>query len=92
MLITAACRIPNRYHFGMRKQIAVRIPDDLVDFLDEQVGSGVARSRAAIVTHALERERRRTSAEHDAEILRRTGPDPELDGLAEHVAGGAFAP
>jgi Arc/MetJ-type ribon-helix-helix transcriptional regulator len=75
------------YHFGMSKQIAVRLPDELVDFVDEIVESGVGRSRAAVVTRALERERRRAVAARDAAILARTGPDPELDGLAEHVAG-----
>jgi Arc/MetJ-type ribon-helix-helix transcriptional regulator len=71
----------------MSKQIAVRLPDELVDFVDEVVGSGAGRSRAAVVTWALERERRRAVAARDAEILARTGMDPELAGLAEHVAG-----
>jgi Arc/MetJ-type ribon-helix-helix transcriptional regulator len=71
----------------MSKQIAVRLPDDLVDFVDEIVGSGAGRSRAAVVTLALERERRRALATRDAQILARTGQDPELAGLAEHVVG-----
>lgn len=71
----------------MSTQIAVRLPDDLVAFVDEVVGSGAERSRAAVVTRALERERRRAVAERDAEILARSGPDPDLAGLAEHVAG-----
>lgn len=70
----------------MSKQIAVRLPDDLVDFVDELVDKGDERSRAAVVTRALERERRRAVAARDAEILARTGPDPELAGLAEHAA------
>ena len=74
------------YHFGMSKQIAVRLPDELVDFVDEAVRSGAGRSRAAVVTRALERERRRALAERDAEILSATGDDPELAGLAEHAA------
>jgi Arc/MetJ-type ribon-helix-helix transcriptional regulator len=76
----------------MSKQIAVRLPDDLVAFVDERVGSGAGRSRAAVVTQALERERRRAVAERDAEILGRTGPDPELAGLAEHVASHSQEP
>jgi Putative restriction endonuclease len=32
-----------------------------------------------------QRERRRAVAARDAEILARTGPDPELAGLAEHA-------
>jgi len=70
----------------MTKQIAVRLSDDLVEFVDGVVDAGEERSRAAVVTRALERERRRVVATRDAEILARTGPDPELAGLAEHVA------
>jgi Arc/MetJ-type ribon-helix-helix transcriptional regulator len=70
----------------MSKQIAVRLPDELVEFVDRAVASGTARSRASVVTQALERERRRAAAEKDAEILARAGPDPELAGLAEHAA------
>jgi Arc/MetJ-type ribon-helix-helix transcriptional regulator len=77
--------LPFCYHNGMSKQIAVRLPDELVDFVDELVSSGASRSRAAFVTRALERERRRAVAARDAQILARTGPDPELAGLAEHV-------
>ena len=51
------------------------------------VDSGTARSRAIVVTRALERERRLAFAERDARVLARTGPDPELAGLAEHAAG-----
>jgi Arc/MetJ-type ribon-helix-helix transcriptional regulator len=70
----------------MSKQIAVRLPDELVAFVDEIVETGAARSRASVVTKALERERRRVVAARDAEILARTGGDPELAGLAEHAA------
>jgi Arc/MetJ-type ribon-helix-helix transcriptional regulator len=78
--------VPICYRIGMSKQIAVRLPDELVNFVDEIVDSGAGRSRAAVVTRALERERRRALAARDAEILACTGPDPELDGLAEHTA------
>jgi Arc/MetJ-type ribon-helix-helix transcriptional regulator len=70
----------------MSKQIAVRLPEDLVEFVDSAVASGRARSRASVVSQALERERRRAIAEQDAAILARTGPDPELRGLAKHAA------
>jgi len=70
----------------MSKQIAVRLPDDLVDFVDQEVRSGREHSRAGVVTRALERERRRAIAARDAEILARTGADPELAGLAEYAA------
>jgi Arc/MetJ-type ribon-helix-helix transcriptional regulator len=71
----------------MSKQIAVRLSDELVQFVDEVVESGRERSRAAVVSRALERERRRAAAERDAEILAGTGPDPALAGLAEYAAG-----
>jgi antitoxin MazE3 len=71
----------------MSKQIAVRLPDELVGFVDEVVHSGAARSRAAVVGAALERERRRILAARDAEVLARAGPDPDLVRLAEHAAG-----
>ena len=71
----------------MSKQIAVRLSDELVDFVDEVVGSGAERSRAAVVTRALERERRHAVAARDAEILARTVADPELAGLAEYAVG-----
>jgi Arc/MetJ-type ribon-helix-helix transcriptional regulator len=70
----------------MTKQIAVRLPDELVEFVDRAVESGSAPTRAAVVRRALERERRRAVAEKDAEILARTGPDSHLAGLAEHAA------
>jgi Arc/MetJ-type ribon-helix-helix transcriptional regulator len=71
----------------MSKQIAVRLPEELVDFVDGIVDSGNQRSRAAVVSRALERERRRAVAERDARILAGVGPDPELVGLAEYSAG-----
>jgi Arc/MetJ-type ribon-helix-helix transcriptional regulator len=71
----------------MSKQIAVRLSDDLVEFVDKVVGSGRERSRAAVVSRALERERRRAVAERDAAILAGTEPDAELAGLAEHALG-----
>jgi Arc/MetJ-type ribon-helix-helix transcriptional regulator len=70
----------------MTVQIAVRLPDDIVAFVDEQVSSGAAPSRAAVVTRALERERRREAADRDAAIYAaQTGHD--LDGLSTWAAG-----
>lgn len=65
----------------MSTQIAVRLPDEMVAFLDRTVESGLAPSRAAIVASAVEREMRRLLAEHDAELLRRHGPQDDLDDL-----------
>ena len=66
----------------MSKQIAVRLPDDLVEFLDQMVIDGHASSRADVVSRALTRERRRELAERDAEILAKARPSADLDRLA----------
>lgn len=71
----------------MSKQIAVRLPDELVAFVDAIVQNGTEPSRAAVVTRALERERRRTVAARDAEILAASGPDTDLASLADHAVG-----
>ncbi|MCM4079321.1 YlcI/YnfO family protein [Paractinoplanes hotanensis] len=65
----------------MTTQIAVRLPDELMDFVDGQVSSGSAASRAAVVVRALERERRRAAAERDAAIYAESEGD-DLDDLA----------
>jgi Arc/MetJ-type ribon-helix-helix transcriptional regulator len=70
----------------MSKQIAVRLPDELVDFVDDVVESGAERSRARVVARALERERRRAVAARDAQILAAGGSDPDLEELAEYAA------
>lgn len=71
----------------MSKQIAVRLPEDLVTFLDGLVADGRATSRAAAVAHALERERRNEIAARDAAILARTkGDADDLDALAHFAA------
>jgi Arc/MetJ-type ribon-helix-helix transcriptional regulator len=71
----------------MSKQIAVRLPEDIVEFVDGLVSAGQATSRAAVVTRALERERRRAVAARDAAILAQAGDDRDMDSLARHVAG-----
>jgi hypothetical protein len=54
---------------------------------DDEVRGQRARSRAAVVLRALERERRRRLAEHDAEILAASRSAPnDLDALASHSA------
>ncbi|UUT36306.1 ribbon-helix-helix domain-containing protein [Microbacterium elymi] len=74
----------------MSTQIAVRLPEAVVEFLDQQVADGRAPSRAALVTSALEREMRRILAEHDVDILTRSGTSDDLDALVDwtvtHVA------
>jgi len=66
-------------------QIAVRLPEYLVAFLDGMVERGEASSRAEIVKKALMKYERRVLAERDAEIYRQTGDsDPELDAWLNH--------
>ena len=71
----------------MSIQIAVRLPDDIVAFVDEQVMSGAAPSRAAVVARALERERRRDAADRDAAIYAAAAGSDGLDELATWAAG-----
>lgn len=79
-------RIPIRYHNGMSKQIAVRLPDDIVDFMDDLVAKGDEASRATIVLRALKRERRRLGTLQDIEILKRTEPDEDMNAMVAYLA------
>ena len=65
----------------MSTQIAVRLPEEMVAFLDKAVADGRATSRAALVSAAVEREMRRQAAETDGEILREAGAADDLDSL-----------
>lgn len=75
----------------MSTQIAVRLPDEVVAFIDAEVSAGVATSRAAVVARAVERERRRAAAERDAAILLSAGDDDDLDAFARHAARTSLA-
>ena len=67
----------------MSTQIAVRLPEELVAFVDRLVSDGRAPSRAAVVTRALHRE----VAARDAAILAAAGAsEDDMDALAEHAA------
>ncbi|WP_142459467.1 ribbon-helix-helix domain-containing protein [Geodermatophilus aquaeductus] len=70
----------------MSTRIAVRLPDELVAFVDQLVPDGRAASRAAVVSQALQRERRRQIAAHDAAILTADSRADDLDALAERAA------
>ncbi len=56
------------YRWPVSTQIAVRLPDEIVEFIDEMVAAGQADSRAEVVQRALRRERRRIEADRDAAI------------------------
>ena len=76
-----------QYQFGMTSQITVRLPTELVAFIDQRVRLGAARSRAAVVADALARARREEIAARDVEILTEgAGDDDELDSLAAYGA------
>jgi Arc/MetJ-type ribon-helix-helix transcriptional regulator len=68
-------------------QIAVRLPDRTVAELDRLVAEGKAPSRASVIERALAREFRRLIAARDAAILAGSGPDTDLDSLADYAAG-----
>jgi Arc/MetJ-type ribon-helix-helix transcriptional regulator len=74
----------------MSKQIAVRLPDDIVEFIDQLVEHGEASSRAAVVARAVDRERRREIAARDAAILAQSHGDPDFDSLAQYAARTPF--
>lgn len=65
----------------MTTQIAVRLPDEMVRFLDRVVAGGKAPSRAALVATAVEREMRRQAALEDVGILTARGTADDLDAL-----------
>jgi Arc/MetJ-type ribon-helix-helix transcriptional regulator len=68
----------------MSKQIAVRLPDDLVDFIDRQVGNGKASSRADVIAHAVEHERRHELAARDAAIFAQAKEGDDFEALAAY--------
>jgi len=64
----------------MTTQIAVRLPGDLVTYVDQLVREG-AGSRAAVLTRALTMFRQHLPAEHDARILGELRDYDDFDGL-----------
>lgn len=72
---------------SMSTQIAVRLPEEIVAFLDNAVAQGKAASRAALVSAALEREMRRQAAEADAATLHHRGAADDLDELVDWTVG-----
>lgn len=70
----------------MTIQITVRLPDELVEFVDAEVARGAVTSRADAVARALVHERRRCIALADVAILRGAAADPDLDQLVAYAA------
>jgi Arc/MetJ-type ribon-helix-helix transcriptional regulator len=69
-------------------QIAVRLPDELVAYVDQAVAAGRVKSRAELVARLVERDARRQRAEEDLQRLIRRGAvnDPEALAIVESVA------
>ena len=74
----------------MSTQIAVRLPDSMVEFLDRLVAEGQAPSRASVVERALAREFRRQIAARDSAILAAAGADDDMNDLASYAARAAL--
>ena len=70
----------------MSTQIAVRLPDELVDYVDEAVASGRVKSRAELVTRLIARDARRHRAERDLQRLAEAGALHDPEALAMAVA------
>lgn len=66
--------------------MTVRIPDELASFVDTQVASGAAASRADAIATALRHEQRRLAAQRDAAIYAAAGSDADMDALATWTA------
>jgi Arc/MetJ-type ribon-helix-helix transcriptional regulator len=70
----------------MTTQITVRLPTELVEYIDSLVAAGTASSRAAMVAKAIERERRHRVATEDARIYAATEDDADLGAFTHHAA------
>ncbi len=68
----------------MTTQIAVRLQNDLVTYIDAEVAAGRANSRAELIGRLLAREVRRQRALGDIEVMKRAGVAgyPDLEGVA----------
>lgn len=73
----------------MTTQIAIRLPDQLVAYLDETIARGDEKSRASFITAAVEREIRYRAARDDAKILASRGAEDDLDDLVTWTASTA---
>ena len=73
-------------------QIAVRLPDELVAYVDEAVASGRVKSRAELVTRLIERDARRQRAEEDLQRLAEQGAldDDELLAIVKSASATAL--
>lgn len=77
----------------MSTQIAVRLPDALVAYVDAAVASGRVKSRADLVARLIARDARRQRAEEDLQRLADAGAlqDPELLAISLATASTVIA-
>jgi len=74
-------------------QIAVRLPDELVEQLDEQVRRGAAATRTELIRTLLARELLRAAANAELAVLAQPWDDPDdLAGLATWAGRQTVAP
>ena len=66
----------------MSTQIAVRLPDELVAYVDQAVAAGRVKSRAELVSRLIARDARRQRAEDDLQRLIDAGALNGPDALA----------
>jgi Arc/MetJ-type ribon-helix-helix transcriptional regulator len=66
----------------MSTQIAVRLPDELVAYVDQAVAAGRVKSRAELVSRLIARDARRQRAEEDLQRLIDAGALHDADALA----------
>jgi Arc/MetJ-type ribon-helix-helix transcriptional regulator len=74
------------FMLGMSTHIAVRLPDELVAYVDQAVAAGRARSRADLVSRLLARDARRQRAEDDLQRLIEGGSLRNTEALAMALA------
>jgi Arc/MetJ-type ribon-helix-helix transcriptional regulator len=69
-------------------QIAVRLPDELVAYVDSAVAAGRVKSRAELVARLIERDARRQRAEEDLQRLTACGAldDRELQAIVNSTS------
>ena len=72
----------------MSTQIAVRLADELVAYVDEAVAAGRVKSRADLVARLIARDARRQRAEEDLQRLIKRGAlvDAELFAIVDSVS------
>lgn len=69
----------------MTRQIAVRLPDELVEYVDHLARQG-AGSRATVWPARCARTEQQLLAEHDARIVDESGDYDDFDALVAHSA------